>query len=123
MREGEGGTAAVGAHAAVAGTEAGDGGDDGGAPGVALGSGERSFVEEQGVTRRVGAHEVVVLRRHHAGPREQGEAALLARRRRGWAAAKVKAAGGALTVQRAELTRKGVDSVADAWCAASGRPD
>jgi DNA-binding LacI/PurR family transcriptional regulator len=45
------------------------------------------------------------------------------RRRRGWAAAKVKAAGGALTVQRAGLTRKGVDAVADAWRAVADTPD
>jgi DNA-binding LacI/PurR family transcriptional regulator len=35
----------------------------------------------------------------------------------------VKTAGGVLTVQRAQLTRKGVDAVADAWCEATEPPD
>lgn len=44
------------------------------------------------------------------------------RRRRSWAAAAAKAVDGTVTAQRAQLTRRGVDAVADAWCASADRP-
>jgi len=43
------------------------------------------------------------------------------RLRRSWAAAAGKAVGATVTAQRAQLTRRGVDAVADGWCKASER--
>lgn len=45
------------------------------------------------------------------------------RHRRSWAAAAGKAVGATVTAQRAQLTRRGVEAVADGWCNSTERPD